>query len=215
MGTRPLKTRFALAIGAALLALVQGVTADELTSYTFALSWSPTWCDATGEARGADQCDADADHRFIVHGLWPNVRGDRDDFCRTHHRDPNRRTVRSVLDIMPDEGLVRHQWRKHGTCSGQSPEDYFALVRTVREKVTVPPGLATLSEPIDVRPAVLREAFLTANPWIENAGLFVHCRGGDLVDVRICLAPDLTSTACPNVRRRRCRDRLIDVPAPD
>ena len=38
-------------------------------------------------------------------------------------------TVRDMLDIMPSRGLVRHQWRKHGSCSGLSPDRYFDLTR--------------------------------------------------------------------------------------
>jgi ribonuclease T2 len=41
--------------------------------YVLALSWSPTFCQASAE-RGrqvSDQCGAERPYSFVVHGLWP------------------------------------------------------------------------------------------------------------------------------------------------
>jgi len=116
---------------------------------------------------------------------------------------------------MPSPGLVRHQWEKHGTCSGMSSADYFRTVRRAWKAVDIPDGLETLREDIDVAPAILREAFLRANPGLPEDGIYVRCRSEQLVDVRICMTPDLEFRDCPRVDRRRCRARLLDVPAPE
>ncbi|MEM7696685.1 MAG: ribonuclease T2 [Pseudomonadota bacterium] len=180
-----------------------------------ALSWSPTYCDRDGADRGERQCDEDADHRFVVHGLWPNSADGAPSRCRSRWRGPSRAMVRGMLDIMPSEGLIRHQWRKHGTCSGLSPEDYFGTVREAYERVTIPAGLATLRDEIRVRPDVLRAAFRRANEGLDEPELFIRCGGGMLVEVRMCMAPSLDFVDCPNVRHRRCRSRTLNVEPPD
>ncbi len=116
---------------------------------------------------------------------------------------------------MPSRGLVRHQWRKHGTCSGLDPAAYFDTIRRAREKVAIPPALNVPTDDIEVRPDVLREAFLRLNPGLPADGIYLRCRQGDLVDVRVCLSPDLDFIACPRAPGSTCRDRLIDVPAPE
>ena len=87
-------------------------------------------------------------------------------------------------------------------------------VRRAAAAVTVPPGLATLRKAIKVRPDVLREAFLRANPGLPEDGIYIACRGEDLVDVRICLTPSLDFRDCPRVRNRRCRTPVLDVEPP-
>lgn len=204
------------ALCAALLALAAALpaAAQDVDHYVLALSWSPTFCDTPAAGRERLQCDADADRTFVVHGLWPNdADGTSPEDCRGDR--PTRRELDGVLDIMPSPGLVRHEWNKHGTCSGLSPRDYFATLRAAYERVAVPPGLATLRRDAEVRPAVLLEAFLAANPGLAQDGIALRCEGERLEEVRVCLTPDLSFRACPAGRRESCRTRLVDVPAPD
>ena len=49
----------------------KGEIAGQFDYYVLALSWSPNWCSQEGEARQSPQCDADKDHGWIMHGLWP------------------------------------------------------------------------------------------------------------------------------------------------
>ena len=39
--------------------------------YVVSLSWSPNWCERTGNARGSQQCDPQKAFGWILHGLWP------------------------------------------------------------------------------------------------------------------------------------------------
>lgn len=182
--------------------------------YVLALSWSPTYCAGRDPAREPLQCALDADRTFVVHGLWPNTADAAPANCRTRQPAPSRREVRGMLDIMPSESLVRYQWKKHGTCSGLTPAAYFETVREAAAAVTIPPGLATIRETIRVRPQVLREAFVKANPGLKEDGIYVACRGEDLVDVRICLTPSLEFRDCPGAARRQCRTRILEVEPP-
>lgn len=204
----------ALALG--LLAAVGGGTqaaAQGFEEYVLALSWSPTFCD-TDAGRGAPlQCNEDADRTFIVHGLWPSSRRGSPSFCRGPQTVPPR-TVEAMLDLMPSRGLIRHQWRKHGTCSGLSAADYFATVRDAYERVAMPPRLATLDAPLSVAPQVLRDAFVALNEGLTHEAIAVRCRGDSLVEVRICMTPDLDFAACGR-RPRRCGAGLLSVQPPD
>jgi ribonuclease T2 len=42
-----------------------------------------------------------------------------------------------MLAFMPDAGLIQHEWRTHGSCSGLSAEEYFTEVKRAAEKVRI------------------------------------------------------------------------------
>lgn len=198
----------------ALVATAPPASAQEVDHYVLALSWSPTFCDTPAGERERLQCDPSADHTFIVHGLWPND-PDRDlTDCRTGQR-PSSAEVDGMLDIMPSAGLVRYEWNKHGSCSGLGPADYFAAVREAFGRIAVPPGLATIRRDIEVRPTVLLEAFLRANPGLDADGIALRCDGDVLEEVRICMTGDLEFRTCPAGRAESCRSPAVDVPAPE
>lgn len=193
---------------------VTGAAAQEIEHYVLALSWSPSYCETADPGRDRLQCAPAADRAFVVHGLWPNAPGAEPSYCDASGT-PSRGDVEAMLDIMPSRSLVAYQWRKHGTCSGLSPQEYFTTVRRAFARVTIPGGLVAPASDIEVRPEVLREAFRRANPDLGEDAIYVRCRGGQLDEVRICMTTGLDFTACPDVGRQRCRSRLIDVPAPE
>ena len=101
----------------------------EFDHHVLALSWSPSWCRAEGDARGARQCEPHRDHGWILHGLWPqHVRG-WPEYCRTPARDPSRAETAELADLFGSAGAAWHQWRKHGRCSDLAPRAYFELAR--------------------------------------------------------------------------------------
>ena len=111
----------------------------EFDFYVLALSWSSSFCEATGDARGANQCEIGRKLGFVVHGLWPQFERGFPSDCGPAGRAPSRMALDDARGVFPDEGLARYEWRKHGTCSGKSPTDYFADVRRAKDSLVIPP----------------------------------------------------------------------------
>ena len=151
--------------------------------YVLALSWSPTWCATAEDAAESPQCNADAGLGFVLHGLWPQFEAGYPEFCDPPER-PSRDLIASALDIMPDRGLVAHQWRKHGTCSGLDPETYFATARAAFEQIEIPARFDRPAGDERFSPADIESAFAGANPELQPDGLAVICDGGLFEEVR-------------------------------
>lgn len=184
--------------------------------YVLALSWSPGFCELDGERdRNREQCAEGAGLGFVVHGLWPQNEQGYPSECGPAGRTPSRIALDQARGLFPSEGLARHQWRKHGTCSGSSPSDYFADTRRAREKIVIPPALARPQREQNWTAIDLERAFVDANPGLRTDMMSVACRRGVLQEVRICLSKDLRSfQTCQEVDRSGCRTRDITVPAP-
>jgi ribonuclease T2 len=194
----------------------RGGAPGEFDFYVLALSWSPGFCELDGgRERNREQCGEGANLRFVVHGLWPqNERGYPSD-CSPAGRNASRIALDQAAGLFPSEGLARHQWRKHGTCSGSSPSDYFADTRRAREKIVIPPQLAKAERDQSWTAIDLERAFVAANPGLRSDMMSVACRRGVLQEVRICFSKDLRNfQTCQEVDRSGCRTRDITVNAP-
>ncbi|MBD8876113.1 ribonuclease T2 family protein [Roseibium polysiphoniae] len=217
----PPEKRLARLVLAVLLLVggpVQGAQAEgssgDFDYYVLALSWSPTYCARQGRNAEPLQCQASKPHRFIVHGLWPQYERGWPDFCRTRNDRPSRHTVSEILDIMPSRGLVSHQWRKHGTCSGLDPEAYFDTIRAAYDKIRIPATFRTLERTGRIAPDGVEKAFRLANPGLGDAAMAVTCSKGALQEVKICLTKDLEFRSCRAVDRSGCRASKISVSPP-
>jgi ribonuclease T2 len=173
-----------------------GEKAGEFDYYVLALSWTPTWCALEGDARGSEQCDATNDFGWTLHGLWPQFHQGWPSFCRTSERQPSRSMTNGMSDIMGTSGLAWHQWKKHGTCSGLSAQDYYALSREAYGKVNRPALFRKLKDPVKVPAKVIEEAFLKENPLLKANTLTITCKQGRIQEARICLSKDLDPVPC-------------------
>lgn len=191
----------------ALPALSDGETAGEFDYYVLSLSWSPNWCAYEGDARGSDQCDAKHDHGWILHGLWPQFHRGYPSYCKTVERSPSRQMTAEVADIMGTSGLAWHQWKKHGTCTGLSAPDYYALSREAYAKVTRPPVFRKLERTVKLPASVIEDAFLQSNPDFEADGVTITCRAGRIQEARICLSRSLNPVPCGQDVVRDCTAR--------
>lgn len=200
-----------------LLATATGAFAAEdkpgaFDFYVLSLSWSPSYC-ATRDRPDGLQCGGPRPFAFVVHGLWPQYeKGYPQDCDRSAPRLPQRQ-IDGMLDLMPSPGLVIHEWRKHGTCSGLSATAYFDLVRSARAKVQIPPSYVNPTDYRMVSPAEVETAFIAANPGLEANMLSVDCDKTRLREVRICLSKSLTFRPCPEVDAKSCpAGRRLAVP---
>lgn len=119
--------------------------------YMFSLSWEPSFCRAHADRSECRALTPDAyDGRHLVlHGLWPQGR----EYCgvpatvKEQDQDPASwgdmpavtvsDTTRSRMErLFPGVAshLDRHEWYKHGTCSGLSPDGYFTLAMDLVEQ---------------------------------------------------------------------------------
>lgn len=186
--------------------------AGEFDYYVMALSWSPSWCAATGDDRGAPQCEDAADTGWILHGLWPQYEQGYPEYCSTSVRDPSRRQSAAQSDVFGDGGAAWYQWKKHGRCAGLRAEDYFDLARTAFEQVKKPAVLRRVTEPLRLRPQIIEQAFLEANPDLEPDMITLTCRSGRIAEARICLTRDLEPRYCGRDVVRDCTSTSTFLP---
>lgn len=161
--------------------------------YVLSLSWSPQYC--AGSHRGGDEPQCARPYAFVAHGLWPqNERGYPRD-CGGRER-VSEDTIARMLPLMPSRGLIIHEWRTHGACSGQDADDYFGSVSSAYRSVRIPEPYRALDHYLTVDPQQLKRDFVGANPGMREDGLAVQCSGHYLQEVRVCLRRDLSPRAC-------------------
>lgn len=177
--------------------------------YVLALSWSPSFC--RGKP-GAEQCGQGA--RFVWHGLWPQFEEGWPSDCETDYPSPRDSLLRRYTGLGVSEGLLAYQWRKHGACSGLSPQVYFELATRATDSIAIPVEFQRLAEDRAVDPRSLEQVFLRANPGFARENITIKCSDGRFSEVRICLTPDLEPRRCGADVIRDCGARSIELPAP-
>jgi ribonuclease T2 len=167
--------------------------------YTLVLSWSPTHCSTTDRGTDDGQCARDDGARFgfVLHGLWPQFERGYPDSCRTRWKPfvPDQ-VIASVANIMPSRGLVIHEYRQHGSCSGLRPDAYFALATQLFNRVNIPQRFRNPQELQLISPSDALEDFMRANPGLRPEMIAVTCDGQSLRDVRICLTKEGRARSC-------------------
>jgi ribonuclease T2 len=173
--------------------------------YLLNLSWSPEFCYSHPSAA---EC---AQHRaFTLHGLWPqNKTGPYLENCTDA---PGPRDPSAYSDIYPDMGLLRHEWKTHGTCSGLAPDAFFTLARQAVQSVAIPTELSSLDHQISLPPDQILDLFSKSNPDIPRASLALSCGNNYLTAIEICMGKMLKPTACGPIRT--CRANTVRIPPP-
>lgn len=179
--------------------------------YVLALSWSPSFCEATGERAPEQQCGA-RPYSFVVHGLWPQYEKSFPEFCQVPSPRLDRNIMTAMLDLMPAPRLIYHQWDKHGTCSGLSQRAYFETIRKTRAMVKIPADYLDLKSAIMVTPDEVEEAFVKANPGLTRGAISVNCDRQRLREVRLCVGKDFRYRDCPEVELGACKREKLTMP---
>ena len=173
--------------------------------YLLNLSWSPEFCYSHPTAA---EC---ASHStFVLHGLWPqNSNGSYPENCSDA---PGPTDPTSFSDIYPDQGLLQHEWRTHGTCSGLSANDFLEAARTAYRSIAIPTTLASLTSQTSMPPDEIVSLFTSANPKLSRDSVAISCGHNFLTAVEICLDKSLRPIACGPIRS--CRANTVRIPPP-
>lgn len=176
--------------------------------YLLDVTHEPAWCEDGNERRGQcrrlDRLLANK-QPLVLHGLWPENLGpgsypsECGSAALVLSADLRRRLERVMPGTM--EGLEKHEWRKHGTCTGLDAETYYSeavrwterLARALNGPVSAAAGGRTSA-------ATLRAGIATADPALAESVVFLcknlasanpqHRRRPYLVSVRVCIDND-------------------------
>ncbi len=195
-------------------ASAQPVATAPFDYYVMALSWSPGFCDIGGERKSPRQCTLGAGYGFVVHGLWPNNRFGPDPEDCDSGADVSTADLAAANGLYPTDGLAAYEYRKHGTCTGLDPADYFASVREARDGLAIPQQFQGVRAWTRMNPEAIRQAFIAANANMRPDNVAVTCARGQLAEVRVCISKTLKAFAtCPQVARNSCRrDSILVAP---
>ncbi len=177
--------------------------------YVLALSWSPAYC---RENPRGDQCGQG--RRFILHGLWPQFEEGWPQDCASAYAEPSGALLRRYVGLAGSEGLLAYQWRKHGACSGLSPEAYFETAERAVAGIEVPAAFERLRQDRVVNPRAIETEFIGANPELTRDSVTIKCANNQFSEVRICLTLALEPRRCGRDVVRDCAARGVDLPAP-
>ena len=169
--------------------------AGQFDFYVLALSWSPDYC-ATSGGNDAQQCSIGKKLGFVLHGLWPQYDKGYPSNCSTQKLPKDVKAEFPAL--YPSQQLYDHEWEKHGTCSGLTPEQYLALSKSMKDSVAIPDRYRAPQQPVRVTTTQLKGEFVAANPGFGKSSLAVYCSGSGrfLKELHICFSPDRKPIPC-------------------
>ena len=189
--------------------------AGKFDYYALVLSWSPSYCEATGTKRGDPQCTANRPYAFVLHGLWPQYNKRWPEYCPTKQKTwISKQLINDMLDIMPSKKLIIHEYKKHGTCSGLSPENYYKASRILYNSIKIPARYQNLTKPLLIAPSELEKDFLDVNPKLKPDMISIVCGSRRMREIRICFTKKGHLTACgPNENQSKlCRAKKTYLP---
>lgn len=120
--------------------------------WVYSVTWQPSFCVLKPETAG---CDSPPE-KFLTHGIWPYRNGTSEKtnrhpaFCNTApgceqgkecevsagnlEQIAHKPEIAEWVTTNP-EAMFKHEWKKHGTCSGKAEQDYFDHIFTLRSVV--------------------------------------------------------------------------------
>lgn len=177
--------------------------------YVLAMSWSPTYC--LMHSQDKNQCGKG--YGFVLHGLWPQYKaGGYPQFCQTSEQ-LSRDAIIYGVSLFPSPSLIRHEWDKHGTCSGMGSLDYFKTADKALASIRVPSSMQAPVKPLFMPAKAIASAIQQANPELPANSVAVSCSGPELSEVRVCMSKDLKAIACGKGVSTACRTGNIRMPS--
>lgn len=206
----------------AFAALLTGASArsnqaGDFDYFVLSLSWSPTYCAGEAGDRDSQQCSPGRRFAFVVHGLWPQYRnGGWPEYCATRETWVPEEVIGEMLPVMPSRRLIIHEWKKHGSCSGLSIDDYFTATRLLFEAVRIPARYLSPTAPVRTTPEQLVSDFVKTNRNLTAEMMSVQCGNdrdvGRLTELRVCFDRRGAHSSCGSGDGRQCRARQLLLP---
>jgi len=193
--------------------------------YLLSLSIAPNFCALSPGNQAKTECRTLTDAQFqqtplTVHGLWPNRAS------VSVNRQPQR-CAGPALGDFPDDlrvqlqrympggpGLARHEWERHGACSGLAPDVYFRTMVRLAQAANSSIGAVMHDKSLlghTTRVDELLADVAVGNPALAPA-IVVSCRfprgggGGNgalIEEIRIVLSKDFKPMPVGNVGLRQ------------
>jgi ribonuclease T2 len=177
--------------------------------YLLTMSWAPEFCATNPKGKSSSECDPKKHYGFVVHGLWPqNNTGSYPHDC-SPAQPVSQAIVQQIMPIMPDSGLIQHEWAKHGTCSGLSTQDYFDSIQKAFGNVKVPEEYRAPPAMMKDSPTDIEKKFAEANGAPQGA-FRVSCASADFVALEVCLTKDLQYQECAT-GLKECRTPQVSI----
>ncbi len=177
--------------------------------YLLSLSWSPAFCLLNNDPASWEQCVSKR-FGFIVHGLWPQFEQGYPSDCSANPPPIPESVVKEILPIMPSQDLMRHEWQKHGTCSGLGVNEYFSTLEKAFASINIPPALKFSQIALRIAPSDLTDWFLQSNPKLPKDSIVINCKRGKLSEVKICMDKALQPRLCSaDVLKSQCKSQTV------
>ena len=155
--------------------------------YTLALTWAPEYCHTNArDPQARFQCRSGNTFGFTLHGLWPDGVGKEwPQYCAATPLLPST-LIRRTVCATPSPQLIQHEWAKHGTCMGITPDAYFARSTGLYGRLRFP-DLRTMSRgPLNA--GQIAAAMARANPGLPAQAVRVTVnKRGWLDELWLCL----------------------------
>ena len=117
------------------------------------------------------------------------------------------------MSLFVTEKLLKHEWAKHGTCSGVEASEYLDKTDTALGVVQIPQAFEPFNVPGPLAARDIEALFRESNPSMGRHGMAVICKGKVLSEVRVCLSKELRFTGCPQSIKTQCRTGELRIPA--
>ncbi|MGJ3648898.1 ribonuclease T2 family protein [Sphingomonas sp. GlSt437] len=166
--------------------------------YTLAITWAPEYCQrAKTDPLASFECTSGNRFGFALHGLWPDGEGPEwPQYCKATALLPPA-IIKSTLCSTPSAQLIQHEWAKHGTCTGLTPNEYFTQSTRLYARLRYP-NMSALSRKPGVTAGDVAKAIAGANPGISADMMRVTAnKKGWLDEIWLCLDKALGYRACP------------------
>ncbi|WP_460134151.1 ribonuclease T2 family protein [Pseudomonas sp. S1_E04] len=116
--------------------------------WVYSVTWQPSFCKLKPKTTGCTSPPA----RFLTHGIWPYNHSTQEKtnrhpaFCSCEQGTACEISSSDLKEIAGNpaiaklvtpepEGMFKHEWEKHGTCSGKTKEEYFNDIFKLRHVV--------------------------------------------------------------------------------